>query len=47
MSEHDLREIVRAIKELNEQLLHIRESLSRIEREVVPYRPPAPLPLPK
>jgi hypothetical protein len=47
MSDHDLREIVRAIKELNEELVNIRESLAHIESEIVPYRRPAPLPLPK
>lgn len=47
MDDRDLREIVRAIKELEEELVSIRKSLARIESEVVPYRRPAPLPLPK
>jgi hypothetical protein len=47
MDDRDLREIVRAIKELNQELVRVRESLERIENEVVPYRRSAPLPLPK
>ena len=47
MDARDLREIVQAIKELNRELVSIRESVDNIERQIVPYRPPARLPLPK
>jgi hypothetical protein len=47
MDARDLREILEAIKELNRELVTIRESVENIERQIVPYKRPAPLPLPK
>lgn len=47
MDARDLREILEAIRELNQELASIRKSLERIEDVVAPPHKPTRLPLPK